>query len=160
MKIPKQSDAKLAKRLASLVPGGVPKYVRCYDNGGDPEAGGSSDRYTVVFSGAACAKACGGEHPYRAMSGAPFHPLGIGLWCSDRNRPVDTYGKDRKYAWPPAIGRKCFLGTRIRFEDLPEDCRRLVMEDYLDVWNLRKGYYYGEPIEDVEWRERTNVKNV
>lgn len=139
----------LRKRMASLMPGGVPRWIRCYDNGGDPETGGSGDRYTVVFTGAACAKACGGEHPYRAMSDAPYHPLGTGLWCSDEWRAVDCYGKDgKRYVWPPAIGRKCHLGTRIRFEDLPEDCRRLVLDDYLDVWNLRAGYFYGEKISE------------
>jgi hypothetical protein len=35
-----------ANRLLSLMPNGVPKYVRVYDNGGK-----SFDRYTVVFTG-------------------------------------------------------------------------------------------------------------
>lgn len=146
-----QSKAKLAKRLAALMPNGVPRWIRCYDNGGDPDTDGSGDRYTVVFSGAACAKACGGEYPYRAMSGAPYHPQGIGLWCSNRYQPVDTITYTDKHLtgrrWPPAIGRKCHLGKRIKFEDLPEDCRKLVVDDYLDVWNLREGFYYGERIE-------------
>lgn len=144
----KQSKNLLAKRLAALMPNGIPRWIRCYDNGGDPDTGGSSDRYTVVFTGAACAKACGGEHPYRAMSGAPFHPQGIGLWCSDTRQPVDTYREKGGWHWPPAIGRKCHLGLRVRFEDLPADCRKLVTDDYLDVWNLRDGYYYGEKIRD------------
>lgn len=137
-KVPTAAEA--AKRMARLAPNGVPRWIRCYDNGGE-----SGDRYTAVFTGAACVRACGGEYPYRAMSGDPFHPQGIGLWCSDRNRPVDCYGKDGRYAWPPAVGRKCRLGRRIRYEDLPADCRKLVMSDYMDVWNLRAGHYYGEP---------------
>lgn len=147
----KQSANMLKKRLEALMPNGIPRWIRCYDNGGDPDNGGSSDRYTVVFTGAACAKACGGEHPYRAMSGSPFHPQGIGLWCSDAHRAVDrVHTKRGGYMWPPAIGRKCYLGTRIKFEDLPEDCRKLVLSDYLDVWNLRAGYYYGEKLETNE----------
>ena len=33
--------------------------------------------------------------------------------------------------------RKCHLGTRIPFTDLPEDCQRLVVSDYMDLWNLK-----------------------
>lgn len=138
----KQSKNMLAKRLAALMPNGIPKYVRVYDNGGE-----TCDRYTVVFSGAAVAKACGGEYPYRAMSGAPYHPQGFAQWGAVSCRAVDTQGgKGRGYVWPPAIGRKCHLGKRIRFEDLPEDCQRVVKADYEEVWNLREGLYYGQPI--------------
>jgi hypothetical protein len=146
----KQSPAMLAKRLVSLMPNGIPRWIRCYDNGGDPDTGGSTDRYTVVFSGAACVKACGGEYPYRAMSGEPFHPQGVGMWGSTKIQPCDTMGEKPGWHWPPAIGRKCHLGKRIRFEDLPEDCRKLVVNDYLDVWNLRPGHYYGELIEEAK----------
>ena len=28
------------------------------------------------------------------------------------------------------------LGKRINFEDLPEDCRRLVLSDYKEIWEI------------------------
>ena len=33
-----------------------------------------------------------------------------------------------------AMGKKCHLGTRVSFETLPEDCQKLTMQDYLDLW--------------------------
>jgi len=62
-------------RYERLIPAGIPKWVRCYDNGGK-----SIDRYTVVFG----KKTIGYEgYPgrsfmYLAMNSAPFHPQGFG----------------------------------------------------------------------------------
>jgi len=125
-------------RQKSLLPLGIPKYVRCYDNGGIDAVNGSSDRYTVVFSGNFnnCHQASQFTyHPYLAMSGSPFHPQGIGLH-GEHNRIIDTIGKNGKYCWPPAIGRKNHLGTRISFSSLPPDCRKLVLRDYKELWDL------------------------
>ena len=78
------------------------KNIRIYDNGG-----ASFDRYTVVFMN---------EPEYQpgtfmalGMSEHPFHPQGFGQHCA---------------AMP---GRH--LGKRIKFEDLPEDCQKLVKQD-------------------------------
>lgn len=76
--------------------------IRCYDNGGK-----TYDRYTVVYM----------DEPLEAsglffsvgMSEDPFHPQGFG-----------QYG-------PAKPGR--YLGKRIEFEDLPEDCQKLVERD-------------------------------
>lgn len=124
-------------RAERLAPGGVPRWVRCYDNGGE-----TADRYTVVFTGRAAGKA---GWPYLAMSAAPFHPQGFGqhgdagvgaCW------PVDCNGKQdgRTFVWPPALGRKNHLGTRIRFQDLPEDCKRCVWSDYSELWTIPNQY--------------------
>lgn len=113
------------RRLQALMPAGVPRYVRCYDNGGD-----SADRYTVCFTGRAGSN--DGEYSYRAMSAHPYHPQGVGLWCSSKNRHCDT----NKHGFAPAMGRKCHLGRRISFAELPEDCRRLVLADYREIWRL------------------------
>jgi hypothetical protein len=130
----------LQARIARLMPGGVPRYVRCYDNGGPDMPDGSCDRYTVVFSGRAASAGNGGEYPYLAMSGSPFHPQGFGQHGSTRLQPCDTMkhtpGRPPGYCWPPAIGRKCHLGTRIRFQDLPPDCQKLVLSDYKEIWRL------------------------
>jgi len=132
MKTSRRSD----KRLAALLPNGVPKYVRCYDNGG-PEVGGSGDRYTVCFTGRAGVergrdRQSDPEYSYRAMSSDPFHPQGIGMWGSTKWHHCDV----NKSGFAPAIGRKCHLGRRIRFQDLPPDCKNLVMSDYREIWKL------------------------
>jgi len=132
---------KLKQRRDRLMPNGVPKHVRCYDNGGDPDKGGSGDRYTVCYVGRAATMRCEGlpdHYPFVAMSGAPFSPQGIGLHDSNPFQPIDTIRPGKHgWHWPPAVGRRCHLGKRIRFEDLPEDCRRLVRDDYEEVWRLR-----------------------
>lgn len=127
-------------RVARLAPGGVPRWVRCYDNGGRdaPDGEGSLDRYTVVFTGRAAPDRAPGiatQYPYLAMNAAPFHPQGIGQHGHTDNQPADTLG--RKGAWGGvAIGRRCHLGVRIRFEDLPPDCQRCVWSDYAAIWGI------------------------
>jgi hypothetical protein len=126
----------LSRRLAALLPGGVPRYVRCYDNGGPDVPGGSCDRYTVCFTGRAASEGSretGRDYPYLAMSGSPFHPQGFGQHGSTKARAADCTGS----SWAgPSIGRRCHLGTRVRFEDLPADCRKLVLSDYKEIWKL------------------------
>jgi len=34
------------------------------------------------------------------------------------------------------MGRKCHLGKRIPFTDLPEPCKQLVAQDYRDIWGI------------------------
>jgi len=53
----------------------------------------------------------GREIPYLAMSALPFHPQGFG-----------------QHGEMPAWNRQA-LGRKIRFLDLPEDCRRAVEAD-------------------------------
>jgi hypothetical protein len=108
-------------RVRRLMPDGVPRYVRCYDDGG------SGDRYTVVYTGNYRGK--GGVCRYVVMSALPFHPQGIGMHGESRE-PIE--GKR-----PPAIGNKCHLGRRIPFLDLPDDCRSLVIRDYRELWSLK-----------------------
>lgn len=48
-------------------------------------------------------------------------------------RAIDCAGS----SWSgPAIGRKCHLGRRIRFQDLPADCQKLVLSDYREIWRV------------------------
>lgn len=118
------------KRLESLLPGGIPRYVRCYDNGGE-----TADRYTVVFCGRHTAARIDRVFPYVGMSSRPFHPQGFGQHGETRDKPCDV---DR-WGFPPAMGRTGHLGKRIPFADLPDDCRKLVMGDYLELWDLKGG---------------------
>ena len=135
-------NKKLQGRINRLMPKGIPRYIRCYDNGGVDAENGSADRYTVCFTGKAAterATGCPPYYPYRVMSASPFHPQGIGMWGSNPVQPCDTMHPSKKgWFWPPAVGRKCHLGTRIRFQDLPDDCRKLVISDYKEVWNLKE----------------------
>lgn len=75
--------------------------IRCYDNGGK-----TTDRYCVIYmdqpEGGKCFMSV-------CMNSEPFHPQGIG-----------QHGA----AMP---GRH--LGKRIKFEELPEDCQKLVRQD-------------------------------
>jgi hypothetical protein len=79
----------------------TPKHIRCYDNGGK-----TCDRYTVVYMKEPRSN---GLFNARAMNHQPFHPQGFGQ---------STTAK---------LGRH--LGKRIKFSALPEDCRKLVMQD-------------------------------
>ena len=125
----KQLLTSLAKRIESLMPNGIPKYVRCYDSGED-----SFDRYTVCFTGTAPVmreNGCTPHYPYLAMSSNPFYPLGFCQHGSTAEGPCDAIN-----GWPPAIGRKNHLGKRIPFSELPKDCQSAVIQDYKDFWDL------------------------
>jgi hypothetical protein len=95
------------------MPGGVPKWVRCYDNGGE-----TFDRYTIVY----IKKRVDGQFLYVGASEYPFDPQGFGqhgesFWPIDR----PTYGH---------------LGKKIPFTDLPPDVQRLVVSDYKAIWEI------------------------
>jgi len=112
-------------RLARLLPAGVPRWVRIYDDGGE-----SCDRYTVVFTGRYTHKT-GGYHFFLGMSGAPYHPQGFCQHGESRGA-CDT----NEWGFAPMVGRKGHLGRRVEWSHLPEDCQRAAMEDYRDLWDL------------------------
>lgn len=116
-------NKKTANRIKSLLPNGVPKCVRCYDNGGT-----TADRYTVVYTGRYRGK---GHFQYVGMSALPFHPQGVGMH-GEHWQQIDT----NKSGFAPAMGRKNHLGKRIPFVELPKDCQRLVLSDYRNIWGL------------------------
>lgn len=76
--------------------------IKCYDNGGK-----TVDRYTVVYldfpESAPKTYACIG------MNSSPFHPQGF---CQHGSA---------------MLGRH--IGKVIKFEDLPKDCRQVVIND-------------------------------
>lgn len=81
------------------------KYIRVYDN-----CGKTFDRYTIVFT-----KKINDEFVYLGMSENPFHPQGFGQHGSSKtiiDRPTWKH-----------------LGKRIKFEQLPEDCQKLVKQE-------------------------------
>ena len=77
------------------------KNVRIYDNGGK-----TFDRYTAVYM---AFPERGGCYEARGMSAHPYHPQGYGMSCS-------------------AVPGK-HLGKRIKFEELPKECQKLIQED-------------------------------
>lgn len=91
-----------------------PRYIRCYDNGGE-----TFDRYTVVFTGRYRHKT-NGSYLYVGMSENPFHPQGFGQH-GESNDPLD---------WP----KYSHLGKKIPFDSLPDACKKLVTGDYNELW--------------------------
>ena len=104
------------ERSFRLLPNGQPRYIRCYDSGDE-----TADRYTVVFTGR-YRHLTGGSTWYVGMSAHPFHPQGFGQH-GESPMPIDR----------PTSRH---LGKRIPFAALPEDCRKLVLDDYRYLWTL------------------------
>ena len=152
---------KSERRQQRLMPGGIPRWIRCYDNGGGwarfcrgcmrfadslacttdgcgrttipARTEGSFDRYTVVYTGNY--KGRGGRCDYVGMSCRPFHPQGFGQHGeSDRVIDVPSGG------FPPTPGDVGRLGRRITFAQLPLECKELVYRDYREIWGLTKNH--------------------
>lgn len=98
--------------MTSIKDDGTPRYVRVYDNGGE-----TCDRYTVVFTGR---RGLGGRM-YLGMSEKPYHPQGF-CQHGESNTPLDR-------------PRYAFLGKRIKFSDLPQDCQCVALDTYKELWN-------------------------
>ena len=114
-------DKKPAKRDSErwnrLMYWDVPRWIRVYDSGN------SGERYTVVYSNLKIRTANVSWHPYRGMSGSPFHPQGVGISGESQYGPIDV----------PTYSH---LGRKVVFADLPLDCQWLVLQDYCDYWDL------------------------
>jgi hypothetical protein len=95
---------------------GAPKYLRCYETKRNP----TIDRFTVVFCHAS--KFMGrdyiGRVYYVGASERPTHPLGF-------------YQHGEAWQWE---FRPC--GSRVRWWDLPEQLRGVVLAEYCDVWEI------------------------
>ena len=75
----------------------------------------TAERYTAVYTGLLSLKKPG-EYTYVRMGDDPF---GTGGYSVSRGRP--PYGE---------------LGREILFADLPDGCKRLVLDTYRKLWNL------------------------
>ena len=119
----KNSKRDSARWLKFFPDGKTPRYVRCYDNGGR-----SYDRYFVVYSGRLPAPYQGGCFGV-GMNEYPYHPQGFCMHSEfSRSAGSNQNCFDRpKYS---------HLGKKIAFEDLPEDCRLAVVQDYCYLWDL------------------------
>lgn len=105
------------ERKESLMPNGIPRYVRVYDYGDT-----SADRYTVVFTGRYRKNKRRDQFVYIGMSESPFHPQGIG-----QHGASDTLIDKPGYS---------HLGKRITFETLPKDCQLCALNTYRSIWGL------------------------
>ena len=117
---------KAQQRRARLIHNGKPVHVRCYDQGVNKCA----DHYTVCFVGRYPKD--GREFMYLAMSEHPFHPQGFGQHGWTTGASADALNG----RWAPRIGRRCHLGVRIPFDDLPTDCKALVLREYKALWRI------------------------
>lgn len=104
--MPSYQPKRSSKRWLENAPAPV---LACYDNGG-----ASIDRYTVLYGAPIWTPDYGRDVPYVAMNAAPFHPQGFG-----------------QHGEMPSWNRAA-LGKKIRFLDLPANCRKLVEQDCSD----------------------------
>ena len=102
-----------AERKARILPNGIPKYVRCYDNGGE-----TMDRFTIVYTGRY--KGRDGRCEYFGCNSEPFHGIG-------------QHGESETMIDKPSYKH---LGKKIKFESLPEQVKIAVMQDYNENWEL------------------------
>ena len=101
-------------REEKFMPNGIPKNIRVYDYGSK-----SIDRYTVVYTGRYKGRdGC----DYLGMSESPYHPQGVG-----------QHGWSRQIIDRPSYKH---LGKKIEFKDLPRDCQRAVLNDYVLLWRI------------------------
>lgn len=113
------TDAK-TKRAERLMPNGIPRYVRCYDNAGTKNE--TCDRYTIVFTHA---DKFGCRGFYLGSSEFPFHPQGVGQTGESSD------------GWPIDRPTSAHLGKRIKFEALSPDAQRFVAQIYRECWGLK-----------------------
>jgi len=124
---------KQRDRYTRLVINGIPRYIRCYDNGG-----ATADRYTVVMTGHYNKENSGG-YWYLGMSSNPFHPQGVGTTGnSDRIIPFHPQGVGTTGDSDRIIDRPSYkhLGKKIKYDSLPAECKTFVMSTYLYLWDF------------------------
>lgn len=101
-------------RKQRLLPDGIPRYIRCYDNGGK-----TFDRFTCVFTGRYSGRSgC----DYLGMSSYPYSPLGFG-----------------QHGWNETVidrPKYSHLGSPIDFKELPNDVQNCILETYEEFWKL------------------------
>ncbi len=125
----------------ALLPAGVPKWIRAYDNGGtDNEKTGSYDRYTVVFTGRYRHKTMNCQW-YVTSSADPYWAQGVYVHgefqAGMHHFPKRQWAVDRPVS--------SHLGKRIKWDGLPKDVQDAVLRDYLYLWDLGPGRADGPP---------------
>jgi hypothetical protein len=78
-----------------------------------------ADYITIVYTYAHKLGFPIGRVLYRSMNGCPYHPaLGICQW-----------GEGWQNEFYPG-------GSRVSFSDLPEDCQKIILNDYKYLWDI------------------------
>lgn len=103
-------------RQEKSMPNGIPRYIRLYDNQGE-----TIDRYTCVFTGRY--EGSKDQKIYLGMSSDPFHPMGVGMH-GESETPIDREGYSH-------------LGKKVKFEDIPEQVKKCILQTYTDLWDLK-----------------------
>ena len=108
-------------KIEALMPNGIPRYIRCYDNGGE-----TADRYTIVFTKRPLRYNDGKfmEWMYLVASYYPFNPQGIGLHDGSAeliDKPTYKH-----------------LGKKVAFETLPPDVKSWVLQEYMEHWEINQ----------------------
>lgn len=111
---PTRYGARVRRLLPSV---DVPRYVRCYDNGGE-----TADRYTIVFTGN-YTRRTNGAHVYLGCNAEPTHPQGIGQHGESSGGPIDR----------PSYKH---LGRKVPFSTLPESVKHVALSTYRALWGI------------------------
>lgn len=116
------------------MPGGVPRYIRCWDTGNDEYA----DRYTVVYCGRYRTIGIPKHTPYSQYPWFQYVGMSADLSVCQHGESPNII--DCPEGWTEQLGRKCrhnpALGRRIAFTDLPVACQAVVVDDYCELWGL------------------------
>ena len=104
-------------RYDRLMPNGKPRYVRCYLSKCNV-----TDPYTIVYTGRYIY--ADGYKLYVSMGLTPHLPNGF---CQ--------HGESKYYIDRPSYKH---LGKRISFDDLPLVCKKIVISDYMYIWELEE----------------------
>jgi hypothetical protein len=96
---------------------GAPKYLRCYEKKRNP----TIDRFTIMFCHASkfMGKDFIGRVYYVSANGAPMHPGG------------GFYQHGEAWQW-----EFCPCGSRIKWWDLPQELREVLLAEYCEVWEI------------------------
>ena len=121
-------NRKERDRLKSLFDDNFnPRLVAVYDNDGE-----TVDRYGVVFTGR-YRERTGGEIVMLTMNATPHHPYHG--FCQHLAAQQRLDAEPGRRGGPP-VGGRCAMGKRIAFDELPEDCRKIVLSDYCSIWSV------------------------
>lgn len=113
----KPLSKSLKSRRLKFMKNGNPRFLHVYDNGGK-----TVDRFSIVFTGK-YRHLTNGQTVFVGASEHPFHPQGFGSHeCLNFVPDYPTYGH---------------LGKKIQFKDLPPDVKKMVKDDYMDLWKLK-----------------------
>ena len=118
-------------RNEQLLPNGNPRWIRCYDNGGE-----TIDRFTVVFTGKR-----GGYYvgmSYNPNSPQGYYQHGGKAWYETQNIDKPSYGH---------------LGRKVHFSNLPKNCKNAIRNEYCEIWEIELTHKEKTTIQVEEWLE-------